>query len=121
MVLKQQGPWTYGGLVNHLWDVSDTGDPDRPDVNQSFVQPFLAYTTENAVTYTLQSESSANWEADSGERWTVPINVIVSKMTKFGPFPLSLGVGGGYYVESPMVGPDWKLRFVATVILPREK
>lgn len=121
VVLKQSGPWTYGGLVNHLWSIADTGDADRADVNQSFLQPFLSYTTKNAVTYTLQSESVANWEADGGEEWTVPINAIVSKVTSFGPFPLSVGAGVGYYAESPTGGPDWKLRFQATIILPRKK
>jgi len=119
VVLKQQGPWTYGGLVNHLWSVADTGDPERSDVNQSYLQPFLAYNTRKAVTYSISSESSANWEAASGEEWTIPVNLFVSKVTRFGPFPMSLGVGGGYYVESPTGGPDWKLRFQATLILPR--
>lgn len=118
VVLKQNGPWTYGGLVNHLWSFADTGDTERSDVNQSFIQPFLAYTTDKAVTFTVQSESTANWEADSDQRWTVPINVIVSKVTRFGPFPLSIAAGGGYYVESPEIGPDWKLRLAFTLILP---
>jgi len=121
VALKQSGPWTYGGLVNHLWSVADTGDLERSDVNQSFIQPFLAYNTPNGVTYTIQSETSANWEADSGEKWTVPVNVIVNKLTQFGPFPMSIGGGFGYYVESPTGGPDWKLRFQATLILPRKK
>ena len=28
VALKQVGPWTYGGLVNHIWSVA--GDDDRP-------------------------------------------------------------------------------------------
>ncbi len=92
----------------------------RPARRQpSFFQPFLAHTTKKAVTYSINSESSANWEAASGEKWTIPINLFVSKVTRFGPFPMSLGAGTGYFVESPMGGPDWKLRFVATLILPR--
>ena len=73
------------------------------------------------ITLTLQSESTYNWEAESGEEWTVPINVIVSKVTKLGPFPFSVAGGAGYYVESPSIGPDWKLRTVFTVILPAKK
>jgi len=118
VVLKQSGPWTYGGLVNHLWSFADTGDSERSDVNQTFIQPFLAYTTPKAVTFTLQSESTANWEAESGQRWTVPVNVLVSKVTKLGPFPFSIAAGAGYYVESPNIGPDWKLRLAFTLILP---
>ncbi len=106
VALKQQGPWTYGGLVNHLWSIADTGDPNRPDVNQSLFQPFLAYRTKKAVTYSIASEAAANWEAASGEKWTIPINLGVSKVTQFGPFPMSLGLGAGYYVEAPTGGPE---------------
>ena len=80
-------------LVNHLWSFADTGDIERNDVNQSYLQPFIAYTTKRAVTFNVSSESTANWEAASGEKWTVPINVNVSKVTKLGPFPFSLGAG----------------------------
>ncbi len=119
VALKQQGPWTFGGLVNHLWSFADTGDPVRPDVNRSFFQPFLSYRTKKAVTYSINSESAANWEAASGEKWTIPINLGVSKVTQFGPFPMSLGVGAGYFVETPTGGPDWTMRFSVTLILPR--
>jgi hypothetical protein len=34
---------------------------------------------------------------------------------------MSIGGGFGYYVESPTGGPDWKMRFQATLILPRKK
>lgn len=121
VVLKQSGQWTYGALVNHLWSFADTGDIDRNDVNQSYLQPFVAYTTKRAVTFNVSSESTANWEAASGEKWTVPINVNVSKVTKLGPFPFSLGGGVGVFVEKPEGAPEWKLRFTATLILPRAR
>jgi len=121
VILKQQGPWTVGALVNHLWSFADTGDPERDAVNQTLLQPFLAYSTKAAVTYTLNSESTANWEAASGEQWTVPIQLVVSKVTRFGPFPFSIGGGVGWYAESPTGGPDWKLRTVFTVLLPGGK
>jgi hypothetical protein len=120
VVLKQSGQWTYGALVNHLWSFADTGDIERNDVNQSYLQPFVAYTTKNAVTFNVSSESSANWEAASGE-WTVPINIAVSKVTKLGPFPFSFSAGMGVFIERPEGAPEWKLRFTATLILPRAR
>jgi len=121
VVLVQRGPWTYGALVNHVWGIADTGDVERADVSQSFLQPFLAYQFPGALTLTLQSESTYNWEAESGEAWTIPINVIVSKVTKMGTFPFSVGGGAGYYADSPSIGPDWKLRAVFTLLLPGKK
>jgi hypothetical protein len=121
VVLKQSGRWTYGALVNHLWSFANTGNLERADVNQTFLQPFLAYTTKTAATVTLNSEASRNWEAASGEEWTVPLIISASKVTRLGPFPFSFAIGAGYYVESPSGGPDWKLRFTATLILPKAK
>jgi len=70
VVLKQSGPWTYGALVNHLFGIADTGDVERADLSTTFVQPFLAHQFPGALTFTVQSESTYNWEADSGEAWS---------------------------------------------------
>ena len=121
VVLRQTGPWTYGALANHIWSYSNTGDTPRSNVNQTFLQPFLAYSTTTGATVTLQSESTANWEADSGEEWTVPINLLVSKVSRLGPFPLSVAGGVGVYVAAPDGGPDWKLRMAFTLLLPNKK
>jgi len=121
VMLKQQGQWTLGGLANHLWSIADTGKVERPDVNQTLLQPFLSYTMKSALIFSINSESTYNWNADSGQEWTVPINVSVSKISRLGPFPFSIQVGGGYFIKSPDSGPDWKLRLAFTIILPRAK
>jgi hypothetical protein len=56
VALRQDGPWTYGLLTNHLW--SFAGDGHRPDVNNTFLQPFLAYNTPTGFGVTLQTEST---------------------------------------------------------------
>jgi hypothetical protein len=67
---------------------------------------------------TVQSETTANWQVDEG-RWTVPINVLVSKLSTFGVFPASYQLGiGGYTVHSD-VGPSWKIRGAIVILLPR--
>ncbi len=115
VALVQRGPWTVGGLANHVW--SFAGDEDRPDVNQTFLQPFASYTTGNAWTFSVTSESSYNWET---EQWTVPVNGTVSKIVRLGPLPVSLFGGVRYWAETPAGGPDdFGLRFGMTVLLPR--
>jgi hypothetical protein len=118
VLLKQSGAATYGMLWNQLWSVS--GNEERADVDQMFVQPFFAVTTKKALTLTLQSESTCNFEAD-GEKWTIPVNIIVSKVATFGPFPASYALGGGAFVEKPEGGPEWKLRAAITLLLPNKK
>jgi hypothetical protein len=85
-----------------------------------FFQPFLAYQASRTVTITLQSETAANWEGDEG-RWTVPINVLVSKLSSFGVFPASYQIGFGGFVEHPDTGPSWKIRGAIVILLPRRR
>jgi len=119
VVLKQQGQWTYGALVNQVWSFG--GNETRSDVNQFFLQPFLAYVTPAAVTISINSEAVFNWEADSGRRATIPINLGVSKVATFGMFPASYQVGAGFYVDTPDGRPDWQLRFTLALLLPKRQ
>jgi hypothetical protein len=118
VVLKQQGPWTYGALWNQVWSFS--GDPSRADVNQMFLQPFLAHQATKTVTLTVQSEMTANWAADT-QKWTVPLNFLVSKLSSFGTFPASYQIGVGAFVVHPDIGPSWKLRGAIVILLPRTR
>ena len=74
VVLKQENGWTYGMLANQIWGVA--GSDRQPDINQVFLQPFLSFTTKTLWTYTLNTESTYNWEA---EEWSVPINALAAK------------------------------------------
>jgi hypothetical protein len=121
VALKQAGPWTYGFLANYLVSVGSATNEPRSDVSSGLVQPFLAYSTAEGVTYSINSESSYNSKAASGNKWTVPINFSVSKITRFGPFPFSVGGGLGWYADAPDGGPDWQLRANFTLILPRSQ
>ena len=115
VVLKQDGPWTYGALANHIWSVGGSGG--RADISSTFLQPFLAYTTKDAWTYSLNTESTYDWK-DS--QWTVPVNASVSKVTKIGGQLMSFAAGVRYYAESPDDGPKgWGLRFVVTFLFPK--
>lgn len=116
VALKQTGPWTFGALWNQVWSFS--GDSSRSDVNQMFLQPFLAYQATHTVTITIQSEMTANWDADD-DRWTVPVNVSVSKLSSFGAFPASYQIGFGGFPAHPDVGPSWKIRAAIVILLPR--
>jgi hypothetical protein len=119
VLLKESGKWTYGLLANQLWSFADASDADRPDVDQLFIQPFVSYQKGGGVSFTLQSEASYARDAADGDEWTVPINFLVSKVTRFGPFPFSVAGGYGYFVDSPEIGAERKLRVAFTVILPR--
>ena len=115
VVLKQEGPWTMGALANHLWSI--TGDSDDGDISSTFVQPFLSYTTPTAVSFTLNSELTYDWE---NKEWSVPINLVVAKTTHIGRQAMQFGVGARYWADSPEGGPDgWGARAVVTFLFPK--
>jgi hypothetical protein len=117
VVLTQQSGWTIGILANHIW--SYAGDSDRADVNSTFLQPFIAYTTKDAWTYTLNTESTYDWVAD---QWSVPVNFLVTKLLKIGDQPVSLGAGVRYWAESPTTGAhDFGARAVVTFLFPTQQ
>ena len=121
VVVKTRGAVLYGLLWNQLWSFATVSDRARVAINQGFFQPFVALTRPSGVTVTLQSESTANWNApDPDDTWTIPINMTVSKVTTLGPFPFSVLGGAGVYVASPDSGPDWKLRVAFTLVLPHK-
>ena len=119
VVLQQTGKWTIGTLWNQVWSVA--GDKRREDVNQMFLQPFLAYQATHTLTLTLNSETTGNWEAHGDDRWTVPILFEVSKLNKLGPFPASYQLGLSWFAAHPDVGPSWNIRAAVILLLPEKK
>ena len=118
VVLTQTGRMTYGALWNQVWSFS--GNTQRADVNQMFLQPFFAYQLTRTVTVTVQSETTANWEVEE-DRWTVPINLSVAKLSSFGVFPASYQLGVGGFAAHPDIGPSWKVRAAIVILLPRRR
>lgn len=114
VLLRQEGGWTYGALVNHIW--SFAGETGREDVSATFLQPFLTYTTKRSTTFALNTESTYDWEHS---QWTVPLNLSVAQLVKIGKLPVQFQIGGRYYVEKPKDGPEWGLRFAITFLFPR--
>jgi len=114
VVLKQEGKWTYGALVNHIW--SFAGEDSRADVNRTFLQPFVSYTTKTFTSFGLNTESSYDWER---EQWSVPLNVFVQQLLKVGKQPLALQLGYRYYADGPSDKPEWGLRFQVSFLFPK--
>jgi hypothetical protein len=113
-MLKQENGWTYGALANHLWSVAGQGS--TPDVNATFLQPFVSYTTKTFTTFGLNTESTYDW---ANSQWTVPLNASVSQLLKVGKQPMQFSLGAKYFAEGPSGGPDWGLRFSVTFLFPK--
>src|SRR5678816_297417 len=87
VALQQQHGFTYGILANQIWSFAGWGDQD---VNATFLQPFLSYTTKKYTTFGVNTESTYDWERS---QWTVPLNVFVQQLLKIGKQPIALQLG----------------------------
>ena len=116
VLLEQTGPWTIGVLANQIWSVGGTST--RDNISASFLQPFIVYTTKTHTSFSLNTESTYDWESS---QWTVPINVGISQILKIGKQPVSIQIGGRYYADGPSGAPDWGLRVAFTMLFPTGK
>lgn len=119
VALKMDGPWVYGGLLNNVWSVA--GDDDRDDVNAMLFQPFVNYNFPDAPGryLTFAPVITANWEADSDDRWTVPLGMGIGQITRWGKQPVNLQASAYYNVEKPDNAADWQLRLQVQFLFPR--
>jgi hypothetical protein len=98
VIILQRGPWTFRTLVNQIW--SYAGEKDRANINLTHLEPYLAYTTKDAWTFSLDTETDYDWVA---EKWTIPFNFEVNKLVTIGRQPIQVGVGARCYADTPPV------------------
>jgi hypothetical protein len=113
VALRQEHGFTYGILANHIWSYAGWGPQN---VNATFLQPFISYTTKTYTTFAVNTESTYNWQAS---QWTVPLNFSVQQLIKIGNQPIAFQFGYRYYAQRPSGGPDWGLRFSVTFLFPK--
>ena len=119
VVLKMQkgNPWVYGALVNNVWSVTD--DRSSPPINQLLLQPFLNYNFEGGTYLTSAPIITANWQADGGDTWTIPLGGGVGKIFHFGRLPVNGQLSAYYNVEAPEYGAEWQLRAQVQFMFPK--
>ncbi|HLN28989.1 MAG TPA: hypothetical protein VK395_14675 [Gemmataceae bacterium] len=88
-----------GFLINNLW--SFAGDEDRPNVNAMTLQPFFNYNLPEGWYLTTSPIITANWEADSNNRWTLPVGGGIGRVLKIGDQPVNAQVNAYYNVVTP--------------------
>jgi len=117
VALTMQGPWVVGALVNNVW--SSTNDSGSK-INSMTFQPFINYNFSGGWYATTSPIITANWEADSGDKWVVPLGGGFGRIFKVGEQALNAQVQAFYNVESTdSIGPDWTLRFQLQFLFPK--
>ncbi len=117
VVLIQPGDWTFGGLINNAWSVA--GKSDRGDVNHMMLNVFFVRQLGSGWYVNSAPIITADWTADSEDRWIVPLGAGGGKLVMLGgKLPLNLQTQLYYNVVRPDFGPEWQWRVQAQILLP---
>jgi hypothetical protein len=109
--------WKFGALGQQWW--SYAGKSDREDVSRMNLQYFWFYNLGNLWQIGAAPNITANWEADSDNRWTVPLGIGVNKTVKIGRLPVRFALEVHKTVVQPdAFGMDWNVRFVVIPVIP---
>lgn len=117
LFLGQKTDWGfYGLLVSHQWNVA--GD-DSFNTSITGGQYFFTYNLKDAWQIQMQPTWSYNHEADSGNRWTFPLGIGVSKTVVLAKTPWKFSLQYWNFVASPdSFGPQHQVRFQVAPVIP---
>lgn len=117
VALAMPGKWVIGSLVSNVWS---GGSSNEPDINLFTWQYFVNYNMDNGWYLTTAPIITANWEADSEHRWTVPFGGGVGKLFKVGNQPVNAQISAYNNVITPDdYGADWQIRAMVQFLFPK--
>ncbi len=115
--LEKGNPWVYGVLANNIWSLSD--NQQGGSYNNGLLQPFVNYNFPDGFYITSAPIITANWKAESSQRWTVPVGGGVGKIFHLGKLPVNTQLSAYYNVVTPDDGPNWQIRAQVQFMFPK--
>jgi hypothetical protein len=117
--LEHGNPWVFGAIVNNLWSLSS--DKQGGSYSNLVLQPFVNYNIPSGDGLYINSGPlvTANWKADGGQQWTVPLGGGVGKIFHFGKLPVNTFLQAYYNVVKPDYQANWQIRFQVQLMFPK--
>jgi hypothetical protein len=117
VILYKPGRWLVGTLVQNYWDVA--GDDDESSVNFLSWQYFVNYNFDDGWYATSTPTMTADWNASSDDRWTIPVGGGLGRLVRIGDMPLDLRMQAFWYAEAPDDGPEWAIQLQLKMLFPK--
>ena len=115
--IQHGDPWMYGVLVNNVFSLSSS---QRGGSYSNFLmQPFLSYNFPGGTYIASSPVVTANWKADSGQQWTVPLGLNLGHIFHLGKLPVNTQIDAYYNVVHPDEGANWQLRLQVQFMFPK--
>lgn len=105
VVVAKLGQWGLTGIAAHLWGFDG-------DFSTTMVRPFISYNVKSWPGFAIATSPTItyDWEAESGDRWSVPLGGGVTQAIPFSATSaLLVGLGAYKYVATPEFGPEWSI------------
>ena len=117
VALAMPGRWVVGGVISNVWSFAGAGNNK---VNFFTLQPFINYNFEGGWYATTAPIITANWEADSDHKWTVPLGGGFGKVFKIGNQPINAQLSLYNNVVTPDdFGAQWQVRAQLQFLFPK--
>jgi len=117
VVVYQTGSWLFGSLVGQMW--SFAGDSGRGNVSFGYLQPFLNYNLPRGWYLTSSPMMSANWEAGSDNKLTIPVGGGIGKVFSLGDQRVNTRLVSYYNAERSRGSADWTLQWTFQLLFPK--
>jgi hypothetical protein len=114
VLLTMPGNWVIGTLLSNVWDID--GDTE---INVFTWQYFVNYNVAGGWYLTSSPIITANWEAESGEEWTVPVGGGFGRIFRIGKQPINAQFQYFYNLEQPEGIGDWSIRTQLQFMFPK--
>lgn len=109
---------TYGLLAQNWWSIA--GDDNREDVSLMNIQYFFTYQISKHWGFVTAPTISANWKADSDNKWSIPVSAGLAYSFMAGKVPCRVLVEPQYFVVQPDdYGAEWNIRIALAMVLPK--
>jgi hypothetical protein len=117
VVVKNLGPFVLGGLVTQSWHFADSGG--EPATNAFALQPAINFNFGKGWALACSPTITANWDAEKGNRWTVPLGLGITHTTVFNRRPINIGLSYYHNIERPTGSGSSQLRISMTLLYPK--
>ena len=115
-VAYRRGPWNIGALIVDLG--SFAGDRERRDIHQLLVRGLIRRQLGGPWYFTNSPIITANWKAQSGTRWLIPLGGGIGRRFTIGSRAFALAVHGYAHVVKPDGAPKSLVRLDAVFPIP---
>ena len=106
VLVAGSGSWSYSAILAQHWGEND--------FEVATIQPMIFYNVESIPGMAIGYNNSItyNWDGESGDKWNVPIGLMVGRTLALSNGDgLDLNIGAYKLVEKPENAPEYQIKF----------